>query len=298
MNKYKFSLIFIINPDKKMIRNRFFSSLILVSVLMVLSCIVRAESSTESSVSALSGGDFSVLLNDYAFTPGDTWSNESFVRAGKALSSVLAGEVVINNQPYNYFQHSYDGFELFSAAAAGDARHKVLAEILLGSASVPTARNIVVGDSLEQVQQAYGPGKEDNSDNQHWLVYPSGGKQLMFQIDQGKVSSIMLKIDLGAEQNEISADQAISAATEAIHTWHLTSLDDKCLRYDLDDGSDKRFFVITVREDHHDSSCGGDPDITHRLFDIKVARDNTQLLTNADNVDGEFHSLIPPATNH
>ncbi|WP_313677917.1 hypothetical protein [Pantoea vagans] len=281
-----------------MIINRSFASLMFVSVLMFLSCIARAESAVESSVPALNEGDFSVLLNDYAFTPGDTWSNESFVRAGKALSSVLAGEVDINNQQYNYFQHTYDGFELFSAAAVGDASHTVLAEVLLKSASVPTARNIKAGDSLEQVQQAYGPAKEDNSDNQQWLVYQSGGKQLMFQIDQGKVSSIMLKTDLGAEQSEISADQAISAATEAIHTWHLTSLDDKCLRYDLDDSSDKRFFVITVREDHHDTSCGGDPDITHRLFDIKVARDNTQLLTNADNVDGEYHSLIPPATNH
>lgn len=281
-----------------MIVNRFFTSLILVPVLLFLSCIARAESATESSVPALNEGDFSVLLNDYAFTPGETWSNENFVRAGKALSSVLAGEVDINNQQYNYYQHSYDGFQLFSAAAVGDASHTVLAEILLGSASVPTARNIKVGDSLEQVQQAYGSGKEDNSDNQHWLVYQSGGKQLMFQIDQGKVSCIMLKTDLGEEQSEISADQAISAATEAIHTWHLTSLDDKCLRYDLDDSSDKRFFVITVREDNRDSNCGGDPDITHRLFEIKVARDNTQLLTNADNVDGEFHSLIPPATNH
>lgn len=281
-----------------MIVNRFFTSLLFVPVLLFLSCIARAESAVESSVPALNEGDFSVLLNDYAFTPGDTWSNESFVRAGSALSSVLAGEVDINNQQYNYFQHTYDGFELFSAAAVGDASHTVLAEILLRNASVPTTRNIKAGDSLEQVQQAYGPGKEDNSDNQQWLVYQSGGKQLMFQIDQGKVSSIMLKTDLGAEQSEISADQAISAATEAIHTWHLTSLDDKCLRYDLDDSSDKRFFVITVREDHHDTSCGGDPDITHRLFDIKVARDNTQLLTNADNVDGEYHSLIPPATNH
>lgn len=281
-----------------MIINRSFASLMFMSVLMFLSCIARAESTVESSVPALNEGDFSVLLNDYAFTPGDTWSNESFVRAGRALSSVLAGEVDINNQQYNYFQHTYDGFELFSAAAVGDASHTVLAEILLRNASVPTTRNIKIGDSPEQVQQAYGPGKEDNSDNQQWLVYQSGGKQLMFQIDQGKVSSIMLKTDLGAEQSEISADQAISAATEAIHTWHLTSLDDKCLRYDLDDSSDKRFFVITVREDHHDTSCGGDPDITHRLFDIKVARDNTQLLTNADNVDGEYHSLIPPATNH
>jgi hypothetical protein len=281
-----------------MIVNRFFTSLIFVSVLMVLSCIARAESSTESSVPALNEGDFSVLLNDYAFTPGDTWSNESFVRAGKALSSVLAGEVAINNQQYNYFQHSYDGFELFSAAAVGGASHTVLAEILLENANVPTSRNIKVGDSLEQVQQAYGPGKEDNSDNQHWLVYPSGGKQLMFQIDQGKVSCIMLKTDMGAEQSEISADQAISAATEAIHTWHLTTLDEKCLRYDLDDSSDESFFIITVREDNHDASCGGDPDITHRLFDIKVARDNTQILTNADNVDGEYHSLIPPATNN
>jgi len=60
-----------------MIVNRYFASIIFVPVLMVLSCIVRAESSTELTVPALNEGDFSVLLNDYAFTPGDTWSNEA-----------------------------------------------------------------------------------------------------------------------------------------------------------------------------------------------------------------------------
>lgn len=281
-----------------MIENRFLTSFIIVPVLLFLSCIVRAESSLESPVPALNEGDFSVLLNDYVFTPGDTWSDESFVRAGEALSSDLAGEVVIDNQQYKYFQHTYNGFKLFSAAAAGKGMHPILAEILLENASVPTARNIMVGDSLEKVQQAYGPGKEDNSDNQHWLVYQSGKRQLMFHIDQGKVSDIMLKTDPGAEQSEISPDQAIGIATEAIHTWHLTTLDDKCLRYDLDESREKKFYIITVREDNRDISCGGDPDISHRLFDIKVARDNTQILTNADNVDGDYRDLNSPATNN
>ncbi|KAF6662694.1 hypothetical protein HFD91_03775 [Enterobacteriaceae bacterium EKM102V] len=281
-----------------MIVNRLLTSFIIVPILLFLACIVRAESGTESLAPALNEGDFSVLLNDYVFTPGDTWSDESFVRAGEALSSDLAGEVVIDNQQYKYFQHTYNGFKLFSAAASGKGMHPILAEILLENASVLTARNIMVGDSLEQVQQAYGPGKEDNSDNQHWLVYQSGKKQLMFHIEQGKVSDIMLKTDPGAEQSEISPDQAISIATEAIHTWHLTTLDDKCLRYDLDESREKKFFIITVREDNRDISCGGDPEISHRLFDIKVARDNTQILTNADNVDGDYRDLNSPATNN
>ena len=161
-----------------MIVNRFFTSLVFVPVLLFLSCIVRAESGTESPAPALNEGDFSVLLNDYVFTPGDTWSDKSFVRAGEALSSDLAGEVVIDNQQYKYFQHTYNGFTLFSAAAAGKEVHPILAEILLENASVPTARNIMVGDSLEQVQQAYGPGKEDNSDNQHWLNYDADERHI------------------------------------------------------------------------------------------------------------------------
>lgn len=278
--------------------NRFFGSVFFVPVFMFVSCMARAESSTGTSVAALNEGDFSVLLNDYAFTPGDAWSNQSFIRAGKALSSVVAGEVVINEQRYNYYQHSYDGFELFSATAVGNDSHAILAEILLDGASVPTARNIIVGDSMEQVQKAYGPGKEDNSDNQHWLIYKMGEKQLMFEIDQQKVSHIMLNTTMSAEQHEVSADQVIALATNAIHTYHLTALDDQCLRYDLDDTSEKAFYIITVREDNHDVSCGGDPDISPRLFDIKVARDNTQILTNADNADGDYRSLVPPATNN
>ncbi|MGX9280513.1 hypothetical protein ACWXWL_22740 [Pantoea ananatis] len=278
--------------------NRLFGSVFFVPVVMFVSCMARAESSTGISVAALNEGDFSVLLNDYAFTPGDAWNNQSFIRAGKALSSVVAGEVVINEQRYNYYQHTYEGFQLFSATAVGNASHAILAEILLDGASVPTARNIIVGDSVEQVQKAYGPGKEDNSDNQHWLIYKMGEKQLMFEIDQQKVSHIMLNTTMSAEQHEVSADQAIALATNAIHTYHLTALDDQCLRYDLDDTSEKAFYIITVREDNHDVSCGGDPDISPRLFDIKVARDNTQLLTNADNADGDYRSLVPPATNN
>lgn len=278
--------------------NRFFGSVFFVPVVMFVSCMARAESSTGISVAALNEGDFSVLLNDYAFTPGDAWNNQSFIRAGKALSSVVAGEVVINEQRYNYYQHTYEGFELFTATAVGNASHAILAEILLDGTSVPTARNIIVGDSVEQVEKAYGPGKEDNSDNQHWLIYKMGEKQLMFEIDQQKVSHIMLNTTMSAEQHEISADQAIALATNAIHTYHLTALDDQCLRYDLDDTSEKAFYIITVREDNHDVSCGGDPDISPRLFDIKVARDNAQLLTNADNADGDYRSLVPPATNN
>jgi len=265
---------------------------------MLVSCLARAESTAETVTPALNEGDFSVLLNDYAFTPGDAWNNQSFIRAGKALSSVVAGEVVINEQRYNYYQHTYEGFQLFSATAVGNASHAILAEILLDGASVPTARNIIVGDSVEQVQKAYGPGKEDNSDNQHWLIYQMGDKQLMFEIDQQKVSHIMLNTTMSAEQHEVSADQAIALATNAIHTYHLTALDDQCLRYDLDDTSEKAFYIITVREDNHDVSCGGDPDISPRLFDIKVARDNKQILTNADNADGDYRSLVPPATNN
>lgn len=278
--------------------NRLFGSVFFVPVVMFVSCMARAESSTGISVAALNEGDFSVLLNDYAFTPGDAWNNQSFIRAGKALSSVVAGEVVINEQRYNYYQHTYEGFQLFSATAVGNASHAILAEILLDGDSVPTARNIIVGDSVEQVQKAYGPGKEDNSDNQQWLIYKMGEKQLMFEIDQQKVSHIMLNTTMSAEQHEVSADQAIALATNAIHTYHLTALDDQCLRYDLDDTSEKAFYIITVREDNHDVSCGGDPDISPRLFDIKVARDNTQILTNADNADGDYRSLVPPATNN
>ncbi|MGY3310640.1 hypothetical protein ACVW06_003665 [Pantoea ananatis] len=280
--------------------NRLFSSLLFVAVLMLVSCLARAESTAETVTPALNEGDFSVLLNDYAFTPGDAWNNQSFIRAGKALSSVVAGEVVINEQRYNYYQHTYEGFQLFSATAVGNASHAILAEILLDGDSVPTARNIIVGDSVEQVQKAYGPGKEDNSDNQQWLIYKMGEKQLMFEIDQQKVSHIMLNTTMSAEQHEVSADQAIALATNAIHTYHLTALDDQCLRYDLDDTSEKAFYIITVREDNHnhDVSCGGDPDISPRLFDIKVARDNTQILTNADNADGDYRSLVPPATNN
>ena len=82
---------------------------------------------------------FSILLNDYVFTPGGTWSDENFIHAGEALSSVLAGEVVINKQQYKYFQLTYNGFEQFSTAATGNGMHTTLLE----SASVPTARNMM-----------------------------------------------------------------------------------------------------------------------------------------------------------
>ncbi|WP_162287080.1 hypothetical protein [Pantoea stewartii] len=77
--------------------NRFLVLPLFILMMIMPAWNVYAVAYTETLIAPpLNNNDFSVLINDYASTPEDEWNTQSFVRAGKALGSVVAGEVVID----------------------------------------------------------------------------------------------------------------------------------------------------------------------------------------------------------
>ncbi|NQS85363.1 hypothetical protein HO175_08380 [Pantoea allii] len=264
---------------------------LIINILIMVSTFNVNSSDQGLTTLTLSDNDFSVLINNYAYAPGETWSNESFIRAGRALGSIVASDKDIDTKIYNYYQHNYDGYELYSASPVVNGKYAILVRISLKNNEISTARNITVGDDIEQVLAVYGPGKEDGDNNQKWLRYTVREKSIKFQIEKNKVSRIVLETNFFAKKKEINPEQAIDTAKDAIQLYHLTTLKEQCLRYDINDELEDGFYMITVREDNHDIICGGDPDISPRLFDIKISRDNSKILTNADSGDGTYITL-------
>lgn len=88
-----------------------------------------------------------------------------------------------------------------------------------------------------------------------------------------------------------SADEAVIARVSAMIRKHqLTSLQDACLDYLVDD-SDGATVAVDVHE-KHDAKCGGDPETSPRLFSFKLDRASGQLTTDAlDLADGDFQPI-------
>ena len=89
-----------------------------------------------------------------------------------------------------------------------------------------------------------------------------------------------------ADANE---DAAVAKVVAAIQQHHLTSLSPDCLDYLIGD-EDAQGIVVDVHE-KHDGHCGGDPDVSPRLFSIRVAS-NGQLTSDAqDPANGRMTPL-------
>ncbi|UWS28741.1 hypothetical protein [Erwinia pyrifoliae] len=90
---------------------------------------------------------------------------------------------------------------------------------------------------------------------------------------------------------QTNEDIAVLIVHQAIRDNKLSSLRDHCLAYDFDEGSDKNYYIVDVREDKKYAICGGDPDTSVHLFRFKVDRQNLSLLTDAGTTDGSFYSV-------
>jgi hypothetical protein len=103
----------------------------------------------------------------------------------------------------------------------------------------------------------------------------------------------------GADQSEKSPvtppqfdeDRTVLAVSKAIRLNHLSNLDDKCLAYQFDGDGVKDAFVVEVRESHRDPQCGGDPQVSPRLFTIRIVKSTGEMLTDAGSQSGQFRTL-------
>jgi len=84
-----------------------------------------------------------------------------------------------------------------------------------------------------------------------------------------------------------SKDEAIKLATDAIHKYHLTTLNDECGLADVIEKPS--YFEIVVRE-RHTKNCGGTSETGPRLFNVRVRKHDGQLTS--DVYDGTNYKLV------
>ena len=86
-------------------------------------------------------------------------------------------------------------------------------------------------------------------------------------------------------------DKTLLAVSQAIRRGGLTQLEDECLSYQFDAAEKEGNYVVDVRENHRSSKCGGDPNVSPRLFSVKVNKQTGAMTTDQGSVTGEFHPI-------
>lgn len=158
-------------------------------------CAVAGDSSTE-----LKSSDFRVIINHHCFALGDKWSDETQKQAGAQVSENFVGDVPAVDTSYKYYQQKYDGFEIYTAnlfwqKEQRDIDSYLIAQITIHTPAIKTARGVGTGDSQDVLVSKYGQGTVDDSDNQHWLYYDADNKRMSFQLENKKISHIMMTLN-------------------------------------------------------------------------------------------------------
>ncbi len=85
-------------------------------------------------------------------------------------------------------------------------------------------------------------------------------------------------------------DDAVKLVSAAIARNKLSTLAPECLSY-IHYPSDQQGYVVDVHE-LHDAHCGGDPNVSPRLFTVEVDRMSGRMETDAaDPAAGLFHPI-------
>lgn len=158
------------------------------------------ESTSADALTAISSSDFTVMLNKNPLSLGDKWNEQAKKRAGRQIRENFIGNMSLSKGCYKYYQHNYNGFEIYTANLFWQKEHRdidsyIIAQITLDVPGIRTSRGVSVGDTQKKLVEKYGQGSVDNSDNQYWRYYDGDGKRLSFQIINDKVNRIMLALN-------------------------------------------------------------------------------------------------------
>ncbi|MBI3563047.1 MAG: hypothetical protein HY080_15160 [Gammaproteobacteria bacterium] len=91
-----------------------------------------------------------------------------------------------------------------------------------------------------------------------------------------------------APKNGLASLEAKAKA--AIKEYKLTELKEECLQLDVRYETMEGKNVIDVREKHN-STCGGDPDTSPRLFSLAIDQKTGAVWSDAKSLTGEFEKL-------
>ena len=98
---------------------------------------------------------------------------------------------------------------------------------------------------------------------------------------------------VGAEQGKeknIKQDALIIKAKLITNKFKLTKTDIACLNFKVIEKQDKNKSVIDVKEIHN-STCGGDPNTSPRLFSIVIDEVNNEIWSDAKSLLGQLEKL-------
>ncbi|MGG6102436.1 hypothetical protein [Pantoea allii] len=157
--------------------------------------VIADGSSTELKTS-----DFRVIINHHFLALGDFWSGEIQKQVGDQISENFVGDVPAGDMSYKYYQHQFDGFEIYTAnlfwqQEKRDIDSYLIAQISINTPAIETARGIKIGDTQNALVSKYGQGTTADSDNQHWLYYDADNKRISFQLEHEKISHVMMTLN-------------------------------------------------------------------------------------------------------
>lgn len=153
-----------------------------------------------TSAMPLSKADFSLSINGQSIALGDKWDEDVQSRLGPSLSDNFVGDVVFDDESYKFYQHHYEGWDLYTSnlwwdKADRDVDDYIVAQITFSSTAMKTHRGAFIGMSVEDIKKRYGEGQHQQNDDGEWLFYLLGKKRLSFDIAAGKITAVTLSYD-------------------------------------------------------------------------------------------------------
>ena len=99
--------------------------------------------------------------------------------------------------------------------------------------------------------------------------------------------AVLCGVSAASAQQSGAAEDAVLARAEKIIKEHrlLTAKQQRCMSLLYRDDSDAKTGKVGVYE-VHDKKCGGDPDVSHRLFDLEI-----DMKTGAAKWDNNFPDM-------
>ncbi|NIJ72301.1 MULTISPECIES: hypothetical protein [unclassified Xanthomonas] len=176
------------------------ASLLLALLLPATQANMAIAATTLAAPAKITEADFSVKINNRSFFLGEKWSDQTKKQAGTQISEDFVGDVPDGDISYKYYQHQYNGFEIYTAnlfwqEERRDIDSYLIAQITINTSSVKTARGITIGDTENVLLSKYGQGTADDSNSQHWLYYEAGNKRISFQLEHEIIIHIMMTLN-------------------------------------------------------------------------------------------------------
>lgn len=149
--------------------------------------------------------DFTVQMKDQSVALGDRWTDDVARKIEVPVEGLFVGEVPFDGTHYKFYQHQKVGFDIYVSNLWWDKAERsvddyIVSQITLTTGEGKTPRGIHVGSSARELSNAYGNGQMENDAGEQWCFYQLGKKLLSFEIKDGKVMTITMNYDNGAQE--------------------------------------------------------------------------------------------------